>query len=498
MKIIMKKVKIILYLFVAILLANLACTKQLELAPVSTISTASFWKTEDDANGAIYGMYARLRGVTATNLFIWGESRSQDLKQSVGNDFSNLRNFANTLDPTAAGPDWSSVYKVIDDANYVLKYVPGIKGFKSEDSKNRLLAEAYTMRAFCYFVMAKTWGGIPIVTDPTDGYDPSIIYKERASVTDVFTLIKKDIDQALSLFPDNNFLAGRNRWSKPGANALKGDVYLWTGKVLKGGEADFTTALTALNNVEGGDVSLLTDYNRIFDYDNKGNKEIIMANNFLRFETGNTFMANMYIDAFPPNPDPVAKAIIGTIGGGNYWTPTDEVRNKFSNDDLRKAGSFTELYSADPATGLYTKYYGGIVKKFDGTVEAGTRYFLDDVILYRFADVLLMKAEAQNALGQDPSDAINMVKKRAFGATFNSHVFVSGSKEQNDDAILDERLFELMYEGKYWWDILRFNKATERIPYFRTNPGDTYKYLWPLSLNILSLEPKAVQNPGYK
>lgn len=492
----MKKVKIISFIFIAFL-ANLACTKQLELTPISSISTASFWKTEDDANGAVYGMYARLRGVTATSLYIWGESRSQNLKQSVGNDFTNIRNFDNTLDATAAGPDWSNIYQVVDDANYILTYVPGIEGFKSEASKNRLLAETYTMRAYCYFVMVKTWGGVPLVTEPTEGYDPSVIYKERAPVAEVFALIKQDIDQALSLFADNSFTTGRNRWSKPGTNALKGDVYLWTGKVLGGGDADFNVALTALNEIEGADVALLPDFNRVFDYDNKGNKEVIVANNFRRFETGGTFMANMYIDAFPPNSDPASVAIIGSIGGANYWTPTDEVRAKFASDDLRKAASFTELYSADPGTGLYTQYYGGIQKKFEGLVEAGARYFLDDVILYRYADVLLMKAEAQNALGQDPSDAINTVRLRAFGSNFSSHVFVSGSKAENDDAILDERLFELMYEGKYWWDILRFDKATERIPYFTTNPGDTYKYLWPLSLSILSLEPKAVQNPGY-
>lgn len=494
----MKKVKIFFYIMAAAVFAAISCTKQLELAPVSTISSASFWKTEDDAKGAVYGMYARLRGVTATNLFIWGESRSQNLKQSVGNDFANIRNFDNTLDPTSAGPDWSSVYRVVNDANYILKYIPEIKGFKSDDTKNRYLAEAYTMRAYCYFVMAKTWGDVPVVTEPTSGYVPSEIYKERTPVADVFTLIKKDIDQAISLFPDNNYIAGRNRWTKPGANALKGDVFLWTGKVLKGGNADFNTALTALNNTIASDVSLQTDFNRVFDYDNKGNKEIIMANNFQRFEAPNTFMSFMYIDALPPNPQPAAKAIIGTVGGGSYWTPSTDTRNKFSNDDARKAGSYTDLFSADPVTGLYTKYYGGIVKKFDGMVDAGTRYFIDDVILYRLADVLLMKAEAQNALGQDPSEAINTVRKRAYGSTYSAHVFVNGSKDQNDNAILDERLLELLYEGKYWWDVLRFNKAAERIPYFKTNPGDTYKYLWPLSLNILSLEPKTVQNPGYK
>ncbi|WP_245893126.1 RagB/SusD family nutrient uptake outer membrane protein [Parapedobacter indicus] len=467
------------------------------MEPISIISTASFWKTEDDANGAIRGMYARLRGVTATNLYIWGESRSQNLRQSVGNDFSNLRNFDNTLDATTAGPDWNSLYQVVNDANLVIKYVPSIT-FNVESQKQRIIAEAYTMRAFCYFVMAKTWGGVPLVTEPTEGYNPAVIYKERTSVEQIFDFIKSDIANALALFPDDDFANGRNRWSKPGVNALKGDVYLWTGKRLTGGDADIQEALTALNEVEKSDVTLLDSFESIFDYTNKGNREIIMANTFARFEASNTFMANMYIDAYPPNSDPDALEIIGTIGGGNYWTLTADVLAKFSDEDQRKSASFTELYSLDPNTGTYSKFYGCIQRKFNGMIDGGARYFLDDVVLYRYADVLLMKAEAQNALNQDPSEVMNRVRARAYGDNFEKYRFVSGSKEDNDTAILEERLLELLYEGKYWWDILRFDRANELIPYFKEHPQDTYKYLWPLSLNILSAEPKVTQNSGYQ
>ncbi|HRQ48920.1 MAG TPA: RagB/SusD family nutrient uptake outer membrane protein, partial [Agriterribacter sp.] len=165
--------------------------------------------------------------------------------------------------------------------------------------------------------------------------------------------------------------------------------------------------------------------------------------------------------------------------------------------DLRKELSFTELYSFEEATGDYTKLYGCIQRKFDGMVNGGVRYFIDDVVLYRYADVLLMKAEAQNALGQDPSAAINAVRQRAFGSNFAGNEFVAGSKEDNDAAILEERLLELLYEGKYWWDILRFDKASVLIPYFQDNPSHTYKYLWPISLSILSAEPKVIQNSGY-
>ncbi len=474
-----------------------SCTKQLELKPVSSISTTSFWKTENDATGALYGMYARFRNVTATYLFIWGESRSQDMKASTGVDATNTRNFDNSLDATAAGPDWSTIYTVVNDANSILKNVPNIK-FATQANQNRILAEAYTMRAYLYFVLVRNWGAVPLVTDPTSGYNPSSIYKVRSPIADVFTLIKKDIDSAIALFSDNSFITGRNRWSKPGADALKGDVYLWTGKVLGGGAADFTTALNALTEISLSDVTLLSDFTSIFDYSNKGNKEIIMASNFKEFESNETFMANMYVySGLPANISPGARDSLGVLGGDNYWTLTEDTRSRFSDDDLRKRASYIDVYGVDPATGLYTNYFATVQRKFDGMIDNGIRHFLDDVVIYRYADVLLLKAEAETALNQDPSNDINSVRMRAYGANFSSHVFVNGTQEVNDSLILNERLLELLYEGKRWYDILRFNKASVLIPFFKSNPGSEYKYLWPLSLSILSLEPKATQNQGY-
>ena len=109
-----------------------------------------------------------------------------------------------------------------------------------------------------------------------------------------------------------------------------------------------------------------------------------------------------------------------------------------------------------------------------------------------------MKAEAENALGKDPSTSINKIRQRAYGENYSKHVFVNGSKAQNDMEILNERLLELFYEGKRWWDLIRFDKVFELVPYFKENPQDKYKLLWPIGLNILSMEPNISQNPGYQ
>lgn len=473
-----------------------SCSDQLDVNPTSVITTNSFWETEGDAQGALVGMYVNLRTVAGRDLYYLGEARSDVLAMGTVGEGGWAKYYNQTLIPEDAGPSWQSFYTLVNSANLILKYVPEIE-FTSEDRKNDILAQAYTMRAFTYFVMTKTWGRLPLRTEPIEGYDAETTQKERVSEEEVFELIKQDIDQALQLFPDNEFDEGRNMWSRPAANALKADVYLWTAKRRNGGEADLNTALSALNEVETASVSLLSDYEDIFEYENKGNEEIVMSVRFEQFEASSNYFYDMYLiaSALPTNITDSTRNVILPIGGNNIVVPSASFKAQFSENDTRKDASFFEIYTNDE-TGT-SSYFTTIVLKGRGTVVSGARLFLDDVILYRYADILLMKAEVKNALGQDPSDEINRVRQRAYGESFSEHTFVSGSQEENDEAILNERLLELAFEGKRWWDLLRFGKAIEMIPTLQSKDDPEHLLLFPISNTVLSLEPLIEQNSGY-
>jgi hypothetical protein len=472
-----------------------SCTKDLDLQPVSQISNASFWKTENDAMGALNGMYVRLRDPAATNFFLWGEGRSEVMSAGFGGTPGNNIYYENTLTPTNAGPDWMSMYTVVHDANLILKYVPQIN-FSSDAAKNNILAQAYTMRAFLYFTMAKIWGDLIIVKDPTEGFDAEALQKERSPVADVFKFIKEDLDKAATLFSNNNYPTGRDMWSLPALNALKADVYLWTAKRMGGGSADFTVALNALNAIDDSDVQLLPDFGSVFDYANKGNKEIIMAVRFQELESAETGYSYMYVSGadLPTNISDSTRQAIGALKY-DAWTISNLARNQFEPGDQRKNASIIEVYTIDDS-GNKT-YFNSVVSKFNGLVSGGVRLFVDDIILYRYADILLMKAEAENALGQDPTHEMNLVRARAFGDHFSGHEFVSGTVEENDAAILKERLLELMFEGKRWWDLVRFGKAFELVPSLQGRAGKDYLLLFPIPATVLSLETKVRQNPGY-
>ncbi len=492
----MKLYKKLVLILLPLAFATVSCEDELNLTPKSLIGSNSFWNNEGDVNGALNGMYVRFRGQAATNLFYWGGARSELLSYGLQASQGLENYFENTLTPTNNSLDWKGLYTVLHDCNLLIKNIPGIE-FDNETDKNNALAQAHSMRAYIYFLMTRVWGGVPVVTDPTEGFGGEDDFKPRNTREEVVTQIESDITVAEGLFSSNTFTSGRSMWSKPALSALKGNFYLWKGKVMGGGSTDFTTALTALQSVQGADVDLLDDFDAIFRYNNKENKEILMAIHHEDLESGSTFNANLYIrgDQIPGNGDPAAVAMLGTGGGLNRWAPSEGYRNQWVDIDSRKDATFV-LVNTDDGSGNYTEFYGSAVLKFKGFVESGSRKFMDDVILYRYADVLLMIAEAKNALGQDPTTEMNLVRQRAYGVNYAGHEFVNGSQAANNDAILQERLFELSFEGRRWFDLLRFDKAFELVPSL-VGRGAHLK-LFPIDSQTISKNSSIEQNPGFE
>ncbi|CAN5466781.1 RagB/SusD family nutrient uptake outer membrane protein [soil metagenome] len=468
----------------------LSCTDILNVEPVSLIGAESFWNSEEDARAGIYGMYVLNRDQIAYNLLWWGEARGETLSFGLQAPEGRERYFENNLNPVNAGPNWRGLYWVVHQTNLGIKYIPDIEF--ADEKKNLLLAQAYAMRAHLYYNMVRIWGDVPLVLDPTEGVDPDEIFRSRTPVEEVFAQIKSDIEEALSLFPSEN-ISDRSVWSVPSVNALKTDVYLWTGKRMAGGNSDIQEALAATEAVDQANVSLLENFGDIFDFNNKKNAEILLAAHFGRDESGANYGSELYIrgDQIPGATDDETRERVGEGGGFNRVSPSPLLRSQFDEEDLRRDATFIEIYTFDEDGSA--DLFASVSNKFSGMVEDGSRHFLDDLILYRYADILLMRAEAKNALGQNPTQELNMVRNRAGLDDYAGPM----DQESLDSAILQERMFELAHEGKRWWDLVRFGKAFDLVPSLQDRTRDDCLLLWPISTETITLNSRIEQNPCY-
>jgi hypothetical protein len=492
------KIRTYKYLFfIAGVVFASSCSKKLELTPNNLITANSFWKTEDDAKAAVNGMYARFRGEAAGNLYLWGGARSAELGAGIQASQGLENYYNNTLTRTFAGPDWGGLYSVVQDANLILKNVPDI-AITNADAKKTYLAQAYAMRAFTYFIMARTWGAVPIVKTPTENPVQKDYIVPRNTVQEVFTFIKEDIEAAIANYPNYNAIGNKANFSKPAVLALKADVNLWTAKVLNGGNADLSKALDALDSIPASASDLLPNFDDVFRYANKGNKEVLFAVRFANIESP---VENWNGLMFPgpndlpslANMDGASKAALTPIGNGVQggilrWQPSVQLKARFDAADKRRYGTFIEVFNV--TTGAL---HSTAVSKYRGLIDGPIHKFYDDIVIYRWADVLLMRAEVKNVLGQDPTLELNRVRTRA-----GLPDYTNGSQAANDDAILQERLREFAFEGKAWWDIVRFGKAFTEIPSMAQYAGKPGYLLFPISEATISLNPKIEQNEAYK
>ena len=392
--------KAVLGLLIASSMAG--CDSVFDITDESIIGGSSFWKTEEDVKSATQGLYTYLRSCDGT-LFVLGELRSETAGPNSRGAGGGLEMYyRNTLTPATIEANWHVFYQLVNFANCIIKYGGNVK-FEVEANKNYYLAQAYISRAWAYFVMTRAWGDLIIRTEPVEGNAPDLIYKKRSPKEEVMALIKSDIDKAIELFGTHESsgaaASGRIYWNKPAALALKADAYLWSAKVLGGGEADLRTALAAteqITSMTADDyIELTSDYAKIFDYNNKFNGELLFCLNYQKNEAENNFYSNCWCHQgdVPLHIDEETDAILNPCSGQGIATPTPELRNAFDADDTRKAGTLFEVYAIEE-DGSRT-YNTSIVLKGKGMVENGKRYYMNHVILYRYADVILMRAEAK-------------------------------------------------------------------------------------------------------
>ncbi len=514
----MKKLKYIFYVAIAGIALS-SCRKTLELAPEDYYGDGNFWKNEAQVANFMVGMHTQFRN----NQFMFlrlGEMRggafsSVDRQNTSLNELTIINQ---AIEETSAGVgSWAGFYNPILQLNLFIQKVEAID-FIASERKNYLLGQAYAMRAYYYFHLLRTYGGVPIRLEPevsNGNTDPVALRKARSSEAEVLAAVKADVDNAVTLFGSAVSPADKSQWNPQAALMLKGEVYLWSAKVYNN-TADLAVAKAALTSITGP--SLLSNFADVFK--NKNNNEIILA---MRYRDGEAEMGTAYSyflystfnfdnlhvkDSTTLGPtlvDPlnVASAPSQIIQRYAY---TFELFQSYDLADTRRNATIYDYYRTTSSGGnVVVNVRNTALVKFLGEMNsANRRVFTNDWPVYREADRLLMLAEIVNAEGGDPTPYIQPVRDRAF-ANADPTPFVNGSKDENELAIFEERSKEFVYEGKRWYDIRRMKYGNEPLVFISPNhpygvldkATQGYKILWPVEAAIWTNDPLIDQTPGY-
>jgi starch-binding outer membrane protein, SusD/RagB family len=491
----MKNIRIFLVFLLAI--SVMGCEDFLEVSPASVITSQNMWQDEAGAEAGIAGMYNRFRlaynagGQPDYRPLVYFELRSGfwQTGHSGASQWNDL--FFNTPNSTSTPSlNWTTLYNTINAANLALKYIPQIDFFDQNKART-FMADAYFIRAFCYFTLVRVWGDVPVSVRPYESYDDDNLLPGRTPKAEVYTLIKSDIEQALSHMandtPRNRIMANR-----AAINMLKTEVFLWTAKREGGGRAHLDVALTAVESVLASpSYRLLPNYLQVFRVER--NDEIIFSIHFDQIEAdnqyGSVFMwLGGHVDmTYRNNPVPV--------GTSNQWLTYND---HFINNYLLKTPGDTRAPVINQDFVAPNRTYRW-VNKYLGELIGDVYYDTSDTRIYRYAEAILFRAEILNAIGRT-SEAItelNKITKRAYGVDN----FYPGTmtQQETDNAILHERIIEFAAELKSWYDIIRFGKAFEIIPSLvgRENEYERNILLLPISPNTLMKNLNIKQTPGF-
>lgn len=486
MKLIMKIVHKNIFAIVisTFLLLPTACTDDfLSLAPISQYNAGQFYKTPEHMEQAVNSVYNAFLELNQVYWTSYMEMRTPMMSHS--SYYHSEIHFNNFL-PNTTGDVWSLLYKIIYNANVVLEKIETIE-FDDDGKKQQLIGQAKFFRGWAYYGLVMMFDGVPVFTEVLSPEDaPSL---PRASVADVYKQAEADLLDAMNSLPETWGNAGYGRVTKYTAKGILARVYIQQiGLPLsKDTKTQWNLALPHLNDiVNSGQYSFEPDYTVLFSSAGElSHKEVVFTAKYNEDGTGldNKAYANQYM-AYP--------------FGRYVLTETDYAYSLYSENDIRRDHIFRTSF-VDPSNNKTIDRIN--MKKYGYEYNAASDLLGADLVLMRYTDVLLLKAEGEAEVAGSvlatSLSVLNQVRNRAgLNALTLSDVPNMGAWRK---ALLDERNLEFAYECVRWPDLLRTNTYVEVLTEAGMNADVNWRY-FPIPLSELQRHDKGLwqQNAGYE
>ena len=485
----MKKIFILL-----IAITFMGCEDFLDQDIRSNHNYDNYFQSEDDLVRFANGMYGGLitwtwegGGLFFNNFWVLQDLASDNCYESGPQiDMHDLSGFTFDENNVVFDFNWLGCYFTINSSNVLLTEIENIEKYSSPEVKNHLQGEAYFLRGMLYFELVKLFGDVPLQLFPTTEVEATKI--ARTPVSEVYESIISDLKNAEELLEVNPFKDRVLGMPTPETvSALLGKVYLTRG-ALTNNSNDFSEAKTSLDKVIGK-YTLEPEFSDIFKFENANRGEILWAVNFSG-TLGEGWRTNQFLVRLMPT----TISDNGIRNGQGWERPTAHLYNSYDNNDARKTATFITEFEGETFDGPYIqKYWDRIAEpgKQNGESDA-------DFIYLRYADVLLMYAEALNEINNGPNteayNAINKVRNRA-----DLDDLPAGLSYQDfKDAVLQERQWEFVMEGHRWYDLVRFGKLVERVTLAKPTANVKANHvLFPVPQKEIYYNPALTQNDGY-
>jgi len=445
----MKNIKIFSSIMLVITLLS-SCEDFIDLKPESYLSVDNYYTNYDQINTALIGC---LGGMRDPLTYEWkvNEVRSDNARQANSGSTSTPNVELNDLDMFATSTEhsqvysyWLATYKNIYNVNLVLKSLGvqydasnGVDDFAEinitidEAKRKKLTGEALFIRAYHYFNLVRSFGGVFLLTEPMS--PPQVKFINRSSVDEIYSLIIADLQFSSAVLEGTRYVATSNELGRPtlwATKALLAKVYLTRG--------DKNAALPLLIDIIlNSGHTLLANYSDVFSITNEMNAEILFA---VRYKAGGLGLGSPFANYFAPQNS--GSSIING-DGSSYDYPTNEFVSSMSVNDLRKPATYGIFTPSTKTPHYVTKFLSPVMLKGDAE---------NDWPILRYSDVLLMMAEAQ---GYPAGIAyINKTRVRAglgdLPATVNNQTLF-------EQELLKERRYEFAFENQRLFDLIRLN-----------------------------------------
>ena len=426
--------KFFIYVIMAFLAGTSAsCKKWMDLKPQDGIVGSEFWNTKEQVDAAVIGIYTSMQA-NVELMFMWGEARTDMVAPGfrANQDEQDIVNL-NML-PNNRFVNWRTFYQTINYCNNVIQLAPAVlqkDNTFTQAHLDRAVGEALALRALTYFYLVRSFGDVPLKLTPTIS-DQDIVNIPKSNSEAILAQILDDLKKAEPALPVSygNNDSDKGRVTRFGVNAMLADVYLWMDKYAE-------AAAECDKIISSGRYSLVSTqdfYNSVFLEGNsrEGIFELQFDVQRLNPFWGMHTPANRRWGAAPHLADAV------------YFI---DMVNPVPLSDVR--GDKTAFRSTDFS-----------IWKYVGSDNSGNVFRAQDQsfanwIFYRYADILLLKAEAINEQNQ-PLLASRIVKEiRSRANAIDLRPMDSTNKASMSTYILEERQRELAFEGKRWYDVLR-------------------------------------------